>query len=103
MTKDRTADWHLDRRVTVALIVALILNAGATVLLVPGLASRVTEAEKDIARNARLIERDQRDMTGMVSSLASVNATLAALVNEVGRLADRLENHSDAKGIGGAR
>jgi septal ring factor EnvC (AmiA/AmiB activator) len=96
VTGDRTAEWHLDRRVTVALIVALILNAVATALLVPGLDSRVGENEKDIARNTRFIEQDRRELSGVASSLASMNATLAALVVEVGRLADRLDSHPGA-------
>jgi septal ring factor EnvC (AmiA/AmiB activator) len=94
MTENRTAEWHLDRRVTVALIVALILNAVATALLVPGLDSRVGENEKDIARNTRFIEQDRRELSGVASSLASMNATLAALVSEVSRLANRLDNHN---------
>ncbi len=97
MSGGSASEWHLDRRVILALIVALMLNAGATALLVPGLDSRVGENEKDIARNSRFIEQDQRELSGVASSLASMNATLAALVSEVSRLANRLDNQKGAR------
>lgn len=87
--EDRRAEWHLDRRVTIALIAALLAHGAGTVWW----ASRLTSTVE--THSARLAEidterREQRRYTGQVDDrLARLEERLAQqtdLLREVRRL-----------------
>lgn len=57
--------WHLDKRVSIGILLALIANAGAGLVFVSKLETRVTAAEDEARRHERAdeFERQERKET----------------------------------------
>lgn len=73
------AQWHLDRRVPIALIVAILVQTAGLGFWVGGLVARVGHVEEWQAQNARVDAR-----------LAVVESQTAEIMRIVGRLESRM-------------
>lgn len=65
--EQKQKEWHLDRKVTLSLILALLANAGATVWWASKLDTRVTAVEQYQARSVDVPERITRVETQVLS------------------------------------
>ena len=74
------------------LIAAFLLQFGSTVWWVANIDIEVKSHRTDITDNTRRIDELSRDANGVAVGLAGVRATLAALVVQVERLNNRLDN-----------
>lgn len=92
-----TREWHLDRRVTVTLILALLLNAGSLAWWAATMDARLLSAENRIEMNARRIEDGRREMATVGRELAAIGANIETLVEQVKELNRRLNNTADRR------
>ncbi len=60
MTRDEDKQWHLDRKVPLALIVTLIFHMGGTIWLASALFTRVATLESRMEASAPQAERITR-------------------------------------------
>lgn len=60
MTDEQRREWHLDRKVTVGLIIALIMHAATSIWWASDLTSRVKQMEQDQREAADMPERITR-------------------------------------------
>lgn len=78
--------WHLDHRIPVALILALIVQTAGMVWWASGITAQVSDHERRLAVTERLAEtkaRDDRDLSERLVRLESG-------MGEIGRAIDRL-------------
>lgn len=76
-------EWHLDRKVTLSLILALLLNAGSTVWWASKLDSRITSLEDKNAKYEIIPERLTRVETqvgGMREDLRDLGRKLDRVI-----------------------
>jgi uncharacterized protein HemX len=85
-----TGDWHLDKKVTVGLIVALMLHAGSVVWWASRTDERVEQHRQRIEKleisDARLMETQER----LIEKLARVEEKIGAQLDTLRRIEDRL-------------
>ena len=74
------------------LISAFLLQFGSTVYWVASIDIEVKSSRTEIIKNTRRIDELSRDANGVAVGLAGVRATLSALVTQVERLNNRLDN-----------
>ena len=94
VSKERT-EWHLDRRVTLALIGTLLLQAMMTGWWAASMDGRVTVNEQRIATNTRHIEEGRREMGNVGRDLARIGANIETLVEQVRQMNQRLNGRED--------
>lgn len=58
MADDADRSWHLDKRVPIALIVAMLAQIGTFVWFASGLSHRVDTLERDAVTTRAVIDRD---------------------------------------------
>lgn len=83
--EQKVKEWHLDRKVTLALIVALLANAGATVWWASRLEQRVTAIEGQQSRpfqNTERIVRVEAQLDNAVRSLARIEEKLDRVIED---------------------
>ena len=59
--------WHLDRRVPIALILAILLQSGCALWWASSINTRVDALERDVTRNEKLIEKVEGDSRKSIS------------------------------------
>lgn len=84
--QQREEEWHLDRKVTLSLIIALFLNAAATVWFAAQLEARVSTLE---LKDSRDIDTPQR--------IARVEARVDSLRDYLLRIEDKLDRIIESK------
>jgi len=84
------SQWHLDKRVPIALIVAIVLQSGGAFWWASNLTTRVTEIERRLEGFARrgeqadlAISRQQAQIDVLISQLANTNRNLDRLFGQV--------------------
>lgn len=83
--EQQVKEWHLDRRVTLALIVALLANAGATIWWASKIEQRVTVIEAQGQRpfqNTERIVRVEEQIDNAVRSLVRIEQKLDRVIEE---------------------
>ncbi len=79
---NREKEWHLDRKVTLSLIAALLINAGATVWFAAQLDQRVTEIEE---KQSRFLVVPQR-LTRVETQVDGVREDLSRIEGKLDRI-----------------
>ena len=85
--------WHLDKRVPVALIIAILLQTAGAIWWAANISSRVDHVER---RTVSLEDADRR----MADTAVRVAETLAAIKtsqDDTRRALDRIERHIDGR------
>ena len=102
--------WHLDKRVPVALIIGLIAQAATFVWWAGQTASQLDYDRRDIGRNTTRIERlesanaDTRErMIAIEANLKYVGTQLEAVNNQLRVIAASLQQRQTRERQGGAR
>ena len=88
--------WHLDRNVTIALIVAILGNAGATVWWASSISSaiselRITNARQDSEISAAAIGREVNSnrITSLEAKGLSIETKLVRIEDKLDRLIEK--------------
>jgi hypothetical protein len=79
-------EWHLDRKVTLSLILALLANAGATVWWASKLDSRVTA-----------VEQRQEQVVDVPERITRVETQVLTLERYLQRIEDKLDRVIETK------
>ena len=86
MTEEQRREWHLDRKVTVGLIVALVMHAGTSIWWASDLTSRVKQ-----------IEQDQREASDMPERITRVETQVEGNREYLKRIEDKLDRVIEAQ------
>lgn len=78
---DVSGSWHLDKRVNISIIVALLVQAAVGVWQVSKMDSRVASAEEKIADLRRNGEADRKSVNDLVSDVREIK-TIARMLSE---------------------
>jgi uncharacterized coiled-coil protein SlyX len=79
---EQRREWHLDRKVTIGLIVALTLHGGSTVWWAASLSNRVAQLEQRVSDARRLPER--------LSAIEAMQAAQGEYLKRIDAKMDRL-------------
>lgn len=93
MDKELQNEWHLDRRVTLALIVAILLNASASVWWAASLNAEVLQQRKEIDQHSDLIRENNASYAKTGERLATIEAHLSYQT----KMIERVEKKIDGK------
>ena len=82
---ERVKEWHLDRKVTISLILALLVNAGATVWFAAQLDQRVAHLEDEQVRDAETPER----MARVETQVEALGESLSRIERKIDRAIEK--------------
>lgn len=88
MSEEMKREWHLDRKVTLGLILAILANAGSSVWWAASLNQQVLNHQKSIDAHSQTI-------SGVLSSQSSIGERLAKMeagINYQTKVLDRIED-----------
>ena len=80
MTDEQRREWHLDRKVTVGLILALVMHAGTSIWWASDLTSRVKK-----------MEQDQREASDVPERLTRVETQVDGVREDLQRIEGKLD------------
>ena len=86
MTEEMKREWHLDRRVTLGLIVALLVHAGTSIWWASDLTTRVKQ-----------IEQDQRGASQVPQRMTRVETQVDGVREDLQRIERKLDRIIEAK------
>ncbi|MGB9154405.1 MAG: hypothetical protein WCD70_15115 [Alphaproteobacteria bacterium] len=85
-------DWHLDKKITIGVIVAILINAGSSIWYASKLDSQVQATETEVLSLKVWKEKQDDDRERINSSLATVNQKLTDQGDLIRRIDDILES-----------
>ena len=97
----RRPDWHLDRRISVALIFAFVMQFGATVYWGASMAAQVATNEDNIATTTRHVEGLNAGQREIAEAQSGLSAQMGFLLGPYGQLDLRVD--AGAGGMVGGR
>lgn len=83
-------EWHLDRKVTLGLIVAILINAGSSVWWAATLNTQVITQQKSIEVQASQISAMQAAQGGIGERLAKIEGAVTYQTKSLDRIEDKL-------------
>ena len=83
--------WHLDKRVPVALIFAILLQTGTAFWWAASINERVTTAEEEIERIDARQDQDREIAQLQAVQLGRIEEQINGLRNDIGRLLSVME------------
>lgn len=86
MQKDETGKWHLDKRVPITLIVAILVQSAGFVWFISKMDSRIVALET--ANNVQK-ERDDRQDRASMDAASMIRSDLRDLGQKIDRLIER--------------
>lgn len=89
---NNNSQWHLDRRVPLALIIAILIQSGGFIWFFSKLDSRVAVLED----NYRLVAAVPIELERLNSAVDSLNNTLVAVNEELSYRRDRMDRQAAA-------
>lgn len=92
MILQNTGEWHLEKKVTISIIVALLMNAGASVWWASRLDATVSRHETQIADNTRGIERLTSQNTSLLERLARIEESQKYSLEVVKEIRDAVKS-----------
>lgn len=95
MPEDPPVAWHLDRRVPIALILALLAQSGTAVWWASKMESRVENVATTNQRQDDQIEALDADAQRMAVGAATVNAQLQAVRESLAEMKDAQRETND--------
>lgn len=103
---DRKTEWHLDRRVTVSLIFAILAQTFGIAWWAATIESRVTVVERGMAQIARNIDqsasfhmeqisKNRDNVAALTAAMAGVTARLDAIMDITREIRTRLDGREN--------
>lgn len=86
MTKDESGQWHLDKRVPITLILAIMLQSAGFVWFIGKMDSRIIALE---AANGVQKDRDDRQDRAATDAASMIRSDLRDLGQKIDRLIER--------------
>lgn len=84
-------EWHLDRKVTLGLILAILLNAGSSVWWAASLNAQVLTQRKELDTHSAQIAQINNDRAEFGERLAKIEAGITYQTKVLDRVEDRLK------------
>lgn len=84
-------EWHLDRKVTLGLILAILLNAGSSVWWAASLNAQVLNQRKEIDTHTAQIAQVTGANAGFGERLAKIEAGITYQTKVLDRMEDKLK------------
>lgn len=90
-----TASWHLDKRLNLGLIVALVMHAGSSLWWVSTFATRTETRLESAERRLAMADDVHRRLAEVQAALATQMASQAATVQAIATLQGKLDQRVD--------
>lgn len=84
-------EWHLDRKVTLSLIIALMMNICTSVWWASSISFQVTNQQKQIETHENQINIIMRDQSNFGERLAKIESSQLYIIKATDRIEDRLK------------
>lgn len=91
MTDLENKSWHLDRKVTVSLIFALLANAATTIWWASSISAAVATLNVTDTRHEILLNNLSIGRESNASRITSLEANKIAIETKLGRIEDKLD------------
>lgn len=95
MSDDNGAQWHMDKRVPVAMLIGLAIQAGAAIWWAAGITGQVAGNSDAIAQLAARSELQRSNIQAQAVLLGRIEEQITGLRADLGRLVVVLERRSD--------
>ena len=88
---DLPRHWHLDRRVPIALILALLLQSSGAIWWAASISGRVENNERSVSRLETTTETMRQSAQAQAIQLGRIEEQLRALRTDIGRMISAVE------------